>query len=619
MSNQNLVVSAKAAGGIRAALSRMSARVETQIHETPFRAFALLTILYAATVLSLSSMKLLWLDELITLHIARLPGAVSIWNALARGADPNPPSTHLLVHFSRAAFGDHEWAYRLPAFAGYWVGLLCLFVYLLRRLPALWALAGTVLSMTMAAFDYSYESRSYAIFYGFAMMAFLCWSVAVDPEVKRSARQLALVGMVLALAAGISTNYFAVLAFLPVSFGECARTLQRIFGRGPETARIGETTRSSLLGAIDFRIWAGMAIAATPLLAFRSMIAHSIAQFSPYAWNKVSLDQVFDSYTEMVEVVLYPILALFVIAILISFVSSRLERLPGAAGAKGSHRGVDAILFSRPFQLPVPLHEAVGIFALMAYPILGYIIASIRGGMLSPRFVIPVCFGFAISATMVSFRMFGAVHRAGFVMLCFCLAWFMAREGYVAYSYQQQKDSFYKLIDKFPAAEGSVPPDAPIVIPDPLLALTFQHYAPPDLARRATFPVDFPAIRYYRHDDSPEENLWAGRGFLYSLPIMPLADFQQGAGRFLLIANDGNWMISDLRSHRYPVARLPIESRADDIGGFTPLAHGKPEFFSASGDKSIREVFAPQYLPIPFRASDNLPSANFIAGSDAQR
>jgi 4-amino-4-deoxy-L-arabinose transferase-like glycosyltransferase len=80
-------------------------------------------------VVAQSHFKLPWLDELITLHIARQGSAGAIWNALAQGADPNPPLTHLLVHFSRILFGDHELAYRLPAFIGYWVGMVSLFAY----------------------------------------------------------------------------------------------------------------------------------------------------------------------------------------------------------------------------------------------------------------------------------------------------------------------------------------------------------------------------------------------------------------------------------------------------------------------------------------------------------
>jgi hypothetical protein len=194
------------AARLSAALGRGAGNwLQSRIDRYPLGAFALLTAIYVLVVCAQSSLKLLWLDELITLHIARLGSASAIWHALERGADPNPPITHLLVYYSRLLFGEHEFAYRLPALAGYWIGLLSLFLYLLRQLPATWALAGTVLSMTMAAFDYSYESRSYAIFYGLTMLAMLCWSITVDPT-SRKVKNVALAGMILALAAGISTN-----------------------------------------------------------------------------------------------------------------------------------------------------------------------------------------------------------------------------------------------------------------------------------------------------------------------------------------------------------------------------------------------------------------------------
>ena len=201
-------------------------------------------------------------------------------------------------------------------------------------------------------------------------------------------------------------------------------------------------------------------------------------------------------------------------------------------------------------------------FCLMAYPFLGYIIASLHGGMLSPRFVIPVCLGFAIAATLTASQIFKNVRPAGLVFVCFMMAWFCCRESYVGYWYEEQKQCFYKVLAHLPEAESELPANAPIVIPDPLLVLTFWHYAPSALAARVVFPVDFPAIRQFRGDDSPEENLWAGRNFLYSFPIEPLAAFQRATHQYLIIAADGNWLLQDLDQHHYPVERLPINTRA---------------------------------------------------------
>ena len=56
---------------------------------------------------------------------------------------------------------------------------------------------------------------------------------------------------------------------------------------------------------------------------------------------------------------------------------------------------------------------------------------------------------------------------------------------------------FYKFIDRLPQAEAAAPPGSPIVVPDPLMVLTFRHYAPADVAARVVLPLDFPAIRFF--------------------------------------------------------------------------------------------------------------------------
>ncbi|HEX4756913.1 MAG TPA: glycosyltransferase family 39 protein [Terracidiphilus sp.] len=614
MSNVDSIETAQSrAATFGAALRGMSMWAEESIDRSPGRAFFLFSIGYFVVVLTLSSFKLLWLDELITLHIAKLGSASAIWHALARGADPNPPVTHLLVLLSQKVFGDHEFAYRLPATVGYWIGLLSLFLFLKDRLPATWALAGTVLSTTMAAFDYSYESRSYGIFYGLAMLAFLCWSRTVDPNRGPTARRLALIGMVVALAAGISTNYFAVLAFFPIAAGECALTIIRVLEMSRQSRSDRYASRISILSAIDLRIWLGLAIAGTSLLAYRSLIARSIAQFAPYAWNKVSLGEVADSYTEMVEIVLYPLLALFCLGIAVFFVNRRVAPLCSGCRGRLLPRWLAPLFDRKHPSFALPIHEAVGVLFFMLYPFIGYIVASVRGGMLSPRFVIPVCFGFAITGSIVAFQLFGNMRQAGVVFLCFVSAWFAARESYVGYWYAEQKQSFYKVLDHLPEAELSVSTEARIVIPDPLLVLTFQHYAPPKLASRVVFPVDFPAIRFFRHDDSPEENLWAGRNWLYTVPIIPVALFERSASDYLIIASDGNWFLDDLAHHHYEFDRLPINTRAGAIGGFTPLAHGVPTYYTAGRNYSQNYLLTDYAMPVPFQVADNLPGAKKFA------
>lgn len=577
-------------------IRRTANSIADSLENSPAQAFALLSAAYLLIVAALSYNKLLWLDELITLHIAQSGSPAAIWRALAQAADPNPPLTHLAVLTSLRLFGVHDFALRLPAVLGYWIGLLALFLFLKRRLPTVWALTGVVLSMANAAFDYSYESRSYGIFYGLAMLALLSWSRATvdpvtDPALTPTRRNLALAGMTIALALGIATNYFAVLAFFPIAGGELARTLSR--SGGPQQKRLH-------LRDFDARIWLSLALAATPLLAFRTLIRRSIAQYAPHAWNKVSLDQVFDSYTEMVEVILYPVVALLAFAALIALLSRlcrhcRASLRPRWFSSLADHHALHRVA-------SFPLHEATAVLLLMLYPFLGYLVARIHGGMLSPRLVIPVCFGFAIAGIAAAHRTFGHLRHAGAIALVLASAVFLGRACAVAHDYHQQKQCFYEVLNRLPVAAA----DRPIVVADPLMVLTLQHYAPPYIASRIVFPVDFPAIRFLRGEDSPEENLWAGRT-LYHLPILPLADFQHTAADYLILASDGNWLVRDLWTHSYPVTRLPIAFPRKVIKGFTPLNHGDPVFFLGAGDQSPLIHTCP--TPTPFKTAANLPTA----------
>lgn len=579
------------------------------IDRHPAGSFGFLTALYFTVTLAQSSVKLLWLDELITVHLAQLGSMHALWQALASGADPNPVLTYVLVHWSMIIFGHHEFAYRLPAMVGYWIGLLCLFVFLRQRLGGSWAIFGCLASMSMAAFDYSFESRSYAIVYGFAMLALLSWSIVAKPDVDPRARRLGLAGMIVALAAGISTNYFAVLAFFPPAVGEVVGTITRFRTRQNNQESSSHRGGPPLWNSVDLPVWLALVVSAAPLMVYLPLIKHSIAEFAPYAWNKVSLSQAVDSYTEMVEIILYPMLALAAAGIAV-WIARRWLVPAEYNAAPGWVAAVFAPRVAEPAILP---HEAAAILALAAYPFWGYLVASIRGGMMSPRFVIPVCLGFAIAGAVIAQYLFRELPNIESVLIVVVLCWFCCREAVVGYWYKQQKDSFYRVVDSLGQAQQNMPAGSSIAIPDPLLVLTLQHYAPSKLNRSVVFPVDFPAIRYFRHDDSPEENIWAGRSSLYSLPVVTLAEFQHMSAQYLIVAGPKNWMLKDLSQHRYPFAKSPIEPGISDLGGFTPLAHGVLEFYQTSGDRSPIPDSPYSKPPSPFKQSDNLPSAKWYA------
>ena len=92
----------------------------------------------------------------------------------------------------------------------------------------------------------------------------------------------------LALALGLSSNYYGILAFFPIAIGETVLTIR--------TRRIYPAT------------WLALAAAALPLLAYLPLIHHNIAEFTPHAWNRPRLDMLSDSYLILFEGILWPVL-----------------------------------------------------------------------------------------------------------------------------------------------------------------------------------------------------------------------------------------------------------------------------------------------------------------------
>jgi hypothetical protein len=491
-----------------------------------------ISIIYFGITIPLASIKLLWLDEFITFYIAELGSVTGIWNALRQGADPNPPLIDLLVLLSSRLFGQSALALRVPAILASWVGVVALFFFLRKRVSPAFAAGGALFFMATPAFDYSYESRSYALLLCFSALSLVAWRSSI--ESRRPI--LGAAGLALSLAAGIFANYFAVLAFFPIAAGELVRDIR--------------------LRKIEWQVWIALAIAGSTLLLYLPLINKAVATFSPYAWNKVESGAISDSYLEMIEFILWLALGIMLAGICI--------------------RRFDKSLLGPPV---LPLHEAVCAFFLMLYPFLGYGVARIRGGMLSPRFVIPMAYGFAIAAVVTAFRLFR--ERPGFSLafLCLLFAWVFAREGVVAKMYYDQRLALYRIY-------YTLPPATTLVVPDSLLVLPLHHYAPPEVASRIVFPVDFPAIRKYKNEDSPEQNLWNGRNGIFPVPIMSLADFRASNSHFLIAAPVNNWLIRKLSADHTPPLLLPVFTDTKDIQGFTPLCHGPVWFFEAGREQT---------------------------------
>ncbi|MGD0796442.1 MAG: glycosyltransferase family 39 protein [Acidobacteriaceae bacterium] len=514
------------------------------VDRSPTRTLAALIALYLTIACAQASTKLLWCDELITLAIARQGSLAAIWRALARGADPNPPLSHWLVLQSTRLFGEAALAVRLPSVLCVLLAIVCLWTILRRWAAPAYAALGVLAFMATRGFDYAYDARSYAPLIAFSMAGLLLWLVFCDARGPR--RLAALAAMCAALALGLSSNYYGVLAFFPIALGEAVRQLR---------AR-----------RIEPAPWLAMAAAALPLLAFRPLIRHNLAEFAPHAWNRPNPTMIAESYLVLVEGVFWPVLALALYAAWTHWRHRKQPTLRDPQPASASGRALQP-------------HETAALLALLAYPFLGYLLASAGGGIISARCIVPVCCAFAFATALLAQRVFGASPRAAILLLAAALLWVAARETACAFVLARQRSAFLAIRDQI----ARRPSAQPIVVGDSLIVLPLAHYSAQDVPARIVFPIDFDAIHRTEPDDSGEQNLWAGREGVFPISIVPYDASLFPNRELTLLARPTGWLAQRLAADGLRLSAPDGNPAWQHLGGvFTPLAHQDTRILTAS-------------------------------------
>lgn len=188
-----------------------------------------LTLWVLAVLIVLARGKWFWHDEVVTVLLADLP-LPAIWRASLDGADLSAPLNTMVTHMVHAVAGVGPVATRLSAMLGFTIAVGVVFVVVRRRSTVVVAITAGALTTLTGAWSYAYEARGYGLAAGLFALALYGW---VEAAAGRAVRRH-LVIMAAALAAGVWTHYFFVLAYVPIALGESTRQLLwRRFDRGP--------------------------------------------------------------------------------------------------------------------------------------------------------------------------------------------------------------------------------------------------------------------------------------------------------------------------------------------------------------------------------------------------
>jgi Dolichyl-phosphate-mannose-protein mannosyltransferase len=436
--------------------------------------------------------KTLWIDEILTKTISSQANVSAIWNALARGADGQPPLFFLIERIFSTLIGNEYIAYRLPSILGFSCTLICTFFFVKKRSSGIHALICTsVLVVTPLFTLYAADARPYSLVIASVSIALICYQQAP------AARWM--IGMGLSLAMALSLHYYAVFVLVPFAAAEVAlscRTKQ-----------------------LRLSVWLALFSALIPFGASWSLLMQNKKLMGAYYWSPSTLLGAASSYSTFLNVGFAWGVAVGGILFLVVLGSLVLRALPNDR----------AQYIER-----VPFHEHVLVAGLIGLPMIVFTVTKLAHGGMVDRYLLSVVLGIAISVSYVLSRF----NRTGVLMVAtLILLSFTAQE--VLFWYAQLKIPFVPTAraDYLARLVNSVPrKDLPVVVSDGVEYVEIWHVAPPEMKRRIVALVDLPNSIVFAGSDNVDKDLLVWRSYL-PLQVSEFSSFASEHSVFLLYSN----------------------------------------------------------------------------------
>lgn len=476
----------------------------------------LVLALFVAGALGRAHVRPLWHDELFTLAVAEQPGVVGIWQALQTGVDLNPPLYYLLVQQTARVVATESLAVRLPAVLGFALMLGSVAAFVRARCGSIVGGAAAATIALSGVAPYAYEGRPYGLVLGCAGLALLAWQ-QVDVAPARVTRAAWTLVLFVALAAAVSSHYYAVLLPLPIAIGEGVRTVRHGRWR-PGT-------------------WAALGLPLALVWAWRPLI--DVAQrFAPAFWSPPTPDAAVVAYRDMLATLGGPLaVALSAIAVIAGL--TRTGWLPPARTPRG--------------RAGVPGHELAALAAFSALPIAGVLLALFATGAWHERYAVSAIVGIA---GLVA----AGLHASGTLALrTVSTALLLA---FAAQSASRALD--WRVPPRAPAALTLVGSRAtsllsmPMLVSDGLTFVELTHYAPRALVDRLAYALKPPSVIARTGTDTENRALQQLARLTSVLRLERFETFLARDRPFAVIGRT-SWVMEELRARGLPLQWLAAD------------------------------------------------------------
>jgi len=453
----------------------------------------------------ISATKLMWFDEMATYYPARFLSWPDMLAFFGQGLDVHTPTASIVLRASMKFLGDSPVTNRLPFAIGYLVMCLCIFRFVSRRCPAVYAAAAMIFPAVTSVFYYATEIRSYGLLLGLTGVALVCWQAASEGK----SRAIAVPGLFLSLVAALCCHYYA--AFLWIPFG------------------LAEITRAWMRKRPDLPVWLALLLSPAILLVFVPAIRAARSNYLAGMWAKPNLGQIENAYRSMLTLSFAPILGGVILLLLLVPRFSRPADTP-----------------SRP---PLPERVLVGALALVPAIVVPF---SYLIGAYVVRYSLYSIAGISIFLAFAVCWMFKGDLIPGFLLAAFFLVWFVAKnEALVKLQMAQNGGIRTPLAQPFQTSSWMRALDGnslPVMATPAVFFMQLQHYAPDPVRSRVIYAADEALALEYDGIYTGETNLLSFSRML-PLRVTHFDDFLTAHPHFLLAAETTNptWHIPALQ------------------------------------------------------------------------
>lgn len=425
-------------------------------------------ILYAVVRgLFAAATKPFWYDELCTLIIVKQGSISAMWHALSHGADGQPLPYYLVERLAWAVTNNQHISFRIPSILGFSCVIFCLYSFVRKKNGGTVALACAMIPLFTVLFDtYAVEARPYSLMVACISVALVCYQHAP------SVRWMILMGASFALAQ--SFHYYSVISFIPFVAAEL------VFALGARRIR--------------WAVWLAFSCGLLPLILFWPLLSQFRSSHGAHFWAVPSLESAKSGYGWYFNTSGFWGLVLLVAAML-AVLGTLLLRVRKRAEA--TRPVVDL------------LHEPILILGFLALPLIGFVIAKLAHGGMTPRYVLSALFGFPLAASYLLPRI--RLNSIGLFAMLVLLSFFVIHEKRFWFSYNAH---FISPADSVEALAASAGHSAlPVVVSNAHDYLQLAYYAPPEWNQRFISLVDPPEAVIYSGSDSADKELQAMREF----------------------------------------------------------------------------------------------------------